>query len=138
MGEPYIIGQACVDVVDRAGVQECPVQCIYELVDGQLIGKDRDGAIENVHPAHEELQYLYGDRMLYINPDECTSCDACVPVCPVNGPIRPTRCRPTRRSSSTSTASSLPTSVADPRRDSPEAATPQRTGVFGARHERPV
>ena len=22
--------------------------------------------------------------MLYINPDECTSCDACVPVCPVN------------------------------------------------------
>ena len=55
MGEPYIIGQACVDVVDRACVQECPVQCIYELVDGQLIGKDRDGAIENVHPAHEEL-----------------------------------------------------------------------------------
>jgi len=84
MGEPYVIGQACLDVVDRACVQECPVQCIYEIIDGQLIGKDRDGAIENVHPPHEELQFLYGDRMLYIHPDECTSCDACLPVCPVN------------------------------------------------------
>ena len=22
--------------------------------------------------------------MLYIHPDECTSCDACMPVCPVD------------------------------------------------------
>ena len=22
--------------------------------------------------------------MLYINPDECTSCDACMPACPVD------------------------------------------------------
>jgi NAD-dependent dihydropyrimidine dehydrogenase PreA subunit len=50
----YIIAQPCVDVLDRACVDECPVDCIYE-----------------------------GARMLYINPDECVDCAACEPVCPV-------------------------------------------------------
>jgi hypothetical protein len=26
----YVIGSACVDVVDKSCVQECPVDCIYE------------------------------------------------------------------------------------------------------------
>jgi NAD-dependent dihydropyrimidine dehydrogenase PreA subunit len=43
-----------VDVLDRACVEECPVDCIYE-----------------------------GERMLYIHPDECVDCGACEPVCPV-------------------------------------------------------
>ncbi len=50
----YLIGQPCVDVLDRACVQECPVDCIYE-----------------------------GGRSLYIHPDECVDCGACEPVCPV-------------------------------------------------------
>lgn len=50
----YIIALPCVDVKDRACVDECPVQCIYE-----------------------------GPRMLYIHPDECVDCGACEPVCPV-------------------------------------------------------
>jgi NAD-dependent dihydropyrimidine dehydrogenase PreA subunit len=50
----YVIGEACVDVKDRACVEECPVDCIYE-----------------------------GDRTLYINPEECVDCGACEPVCPV-------------------------------------------------------
>ena len=50
----YVIGKACVDVVDRACVEECPVDCIYE-----------------------------GARALYIHPDECVDCGACEPVCPV-------------------------------------------------------
>ncbi len=50
----YVIGQPCVDVLDRACVAECPVDCIYE-----------------------------GERSLYINPDECVDCGACEPVCPV-------------------------------------------------------
>lgn len=50
----YIIAQPCVDVKDRACVDECPVDCIYE-----------------------------GNRMLYIHPDECVDCGACEPVCPV-------------------------------------------------------
>ena len=27
----YVIGLPCVDVKDRACVEECPVDCIYEL-----------------------------------------------------------------------------------------------------------
>jgi NAD-dependent dihydropyrimidine dehydrogenase PreA subunit len=50
----YIIGAACVDIKDRACVEECPVDCIYE-----------------------------GNRMLYIHPEECVDCGACEPVCPV-------------------------------------------------------
>ena len=49
----YIITQPCVDVKDLACVEECPVDCIYE-----------------------------GNRMLYIQPDECVDCGACEPVCP--------------------------------------------------------
>lgn len=50
----YVIAQPCVDVLDRACVDECPVDCIYE-----------------------------GARSLYIHPDECIDCGACEPVCPV-------------------------------------------------------
>ncbi|ABM06393.1 MULTISPECIES: ferredoxin [Micrococcaceae] len=50
----YVIAQPCVDVKDRACIQECPVDCIYE-----------------------------GDRSLYIHPSECVDCGACDPVCPV-------------------------------------------------------
>ncbi|EFS35303.1 4Fe-4S binding domain protein [Cutibacterium acnes HL005PA4] len=50
----YVIGLPCVDVKDRACVEECPVDCIYE-----------------------------GERSLYIHPEECVDCGACEPVCPV-------------------------------------------------------
>jgi len=50
----YVIAEPCIDVLDRACVDECPVDCIYE-----------------------------GDRALYIHPDECVDCGACEPVCPV-------------------------------------------------------
>ena len=50
----YTIAEPCVDLKDKACIEECPVDCIYE-----------------------------GDRMLYIQPDECVDCGACEPVCPV-------------------------------------------------------
>jgi NAD-dependent dihydropyrimidine dehydrogenase PreA subunit len=50
----YVISEPCIDVLDKACVEECPVDCIYE-----------------------------GDRALYIHPDECVDCGACEPVCPV-------------------------------------------------------
>ena len=51
---PYVIASACIDVKDKACVDECPVDCIYE-----------------------------GVRKSYINPKECIDCGACEPVCPV-------------------------------------------------------
>jgi NAD-dependent dihydropyrimidine dehydrogenase PreA subunit len=50
----YVIGRACVDVMDKSCVRECPVDCIYE-----------------------------GGRALYINPDECVDCGACKSACRV-------------------------------------------------------
>ena len=48
----YVISSACVDVMHKSCVQECPVDCIYE-----------------------------GNRSLYINPDECVDCGACKLAC---------------------------------------------------------
>jgi NAD-dependent dihydropyrimidine dehydrogenase PreA subunit len=48
----YVIGQSCVDVMDKSCVEECPVDCIYE-----------------------------GARSLYINPEECVDCGACKSIC---------------------------------------------------------
>lgn len=53
----YIIGDTCPGVKDLSCVAVCPVDCI--------IGGD-------------------DDVMLYINPDECIDCGACLPECPVN------------------------------------------------------
>lgn len=56
-----MIAEPCIDVVDRACADECPVDCIYE-----------------------------GSRGLYIRSDECIECiecidcGACEPVCPVH------------------------------------------------------
>src|SRR6266511_257074 len=47
---PYIIAEPCINVKDKACVEVCPVDCIYE-----------------------------GDTMLFIHPDECIDCGACVP-----------------------------------------------------------
>ena len=46
----YVIAEPCVDLLDKACIEECPVDCIYE-----------------------------GARMLYIHPDECVDCGACEP-----------------------------------------------------------
>lgn len=51
----YVIAEPCVDVKDKACVPACPVDCIYE-----------------------------GARMLYIHPEECIDCGACVEPCPVS------------------------------------------------------
>lgn len=84
-----IITEACIDVKDRACVDVCPVQCIYEydaasnrLVSEQMAGS---GTIENSHAAAPEAIAIFGDSMLYVNLDECTSCTACYQpdVCPV-------------------------------------------------------
>ena len=60
----YIIAEPCVDVMDRACVEVCPVDCIYEA---------------------DATTLAEGDRrpMLYIHPEECIDCGACEPECPV-------------------------------------------------------
>jgi ferredoxin len=51
---PYVITEACINTKDKACVDVCPVDCIYE-----------------------------GPDQLYIEPNECIDCGACEPECPV-------------------------------------------------------
>ncbi len=84
-----IITEACIAVKDRACVDVCPVQCIYEfdpatntLVSEEVAGS---GIVENSHAASPDAIAIFGDSILYVNLDECTSCTACYQpdVCPV-------------------------------------------------------
>lgn len=88
-----IITEACIDVKDRACVDVCPVQCIYEydVSNDILFSEEQVGAgVENTHQPNPELIAVFADSMLYVNLDECTSCTACYQpdVCPV-GAIYP-------------------------------------------------
>lgn len=52
----YVITEPCVGTKDRSCVDVCPVNCIH--------GSE-------------------ADEMLYIDPDVCIDCGACVSACPV-------------------------------------------------------
>lgn len=69
----YIIGSPCVSTCDTACVAVCPVDCIHGPIDVTGAGA------EVANMTKEELV----GKSLYINPDECIDCGACVPECPV-------------------------------------------------------
>ena len=50
----HVVAEPCFACKYTDCVVVCPVECFYE-----------------------------GDQMLYIHPDECIDCEACVPECPV-------------------------------------------------------
>ena len=58
----YVITQPCIGEKDASCVDVCPVDCI--------------------HPTQGEPDFETVE-LLYINPDECIDCGACVPACPV-------------------------------------------------------
>jgi NAD-dependent dihydropyrimidine dehydrogenase PreA subunit len=49
----FVVTEGCIDVKDKACLEECPVDCLYE-----------------------------GERMMYIHPVECIDCGACLIACP--------------------------------------------------------
>ncbi|EMI40634.1 MULTISPECIES: indolepyruvate ferredoxin oxidoreductase subunit alpha [Pirellulaceae] len=50
----HVVAEPCVGCKYTDCVVVCPVECFYE-----------------------------GEKMLYIHPEECIDCEACVPECPV-------------------------------------------------------
>ncbi len=88
-----VITESCIGTKDRACVDVCPVQCIYEYdpVNDVLFSEVEAGAgVENTHQPNPDAIAVFGDSILYVNMDECTSCTACYQpdVCPV-GAIYP-------------------------------------------------
>jgi NAD-dependent dihydropyrimidine dehydrogenase PreA subunit len=59
---PFVITDPCIGTKDASCVDVCPVDCI--------------------HPRKDEPEFETA-TMLYIHPEECIDCGACVPVCPV-------------------------------------------------------
>jgi ferredoxin len=59
---PFIITDPCIGTKDTACVDVCPVDCI--------------------HPRKDEPEFEQ-TTILYIHPEECIDCGACVPACPV-------------------------------------------------------
>ena len=59
---PFIITDPCIETKDTACVDVCPVDCI--------------------HPRMDEAEFATM-TMLYIHPEECIDCGACVPASPV-------------------------------------------------------
>ena len=57
----YVITDTCTK--DELCVQACPVDCI--------------------HPKQDEAGFAEAPQ-LYVKPDDCIDCGACVPVCPTN------------------------------------------------------
>jgi NAD-dependent dihydropyrimidine dehydrogenase PreA subunit len=69
----YIIAEPCLGVCDTACVDVCPVDCIH----GPM-------PLEEIRAVPEEERATrLADVQLYIDPDECISCGACEPECPV-------------------------------------------------------
>ena len=58
----YVIAEPCINTKDSSCVNVCPVDCIHPRKD------------ENFEPVQQ----------LYIDPDTCIDCGACVPECPVS------------------------------------------------------
>ena len=70
----FVILSPCVGVCDTACVTVCPVDCIHGP-------HDTSGSGDEVKELSEaELK----GKQLYIDPDECIDCDACLPECPVD------------------------------------------------------
>jgi NAD-dependent dihydropyrimidine dehydrogenase PreA subunit len=60
---PYVIAEPCIGVKDTACLDVCPVDVI--------------------HPTRDETGFAEANQ-LYIHPDDCIDCGACVPACPVS------------------------------------------------------
>jgi NAD-dependent dihydropyrimidine dehydrogenase PreA subunit len=70
----YVITDPCIATCDTGCVSVCPVDCIQ--------GPVALPVIENVPKAERATEFP--GLQLYINPDECIFCGACVSECPVN------------------------------------------------------
>jgi len=76
---------------------------------GQLV---RRGVPRRLHPPDPDEPDYDKVEMLYIDPEECIDCDACVEACPVDACFAEDQLRRSGRSTRRSTSSTTPATAA--------------------------
>jgi len=69
----YVITEPCIGTCDTSCVKICPVDCIH----GPKIIEEADGLPE------AKRKVVLKSIQMYIEPEACIDCGACVPECPV-------------------------------------------------------
>jgi ferredoxin len=69
----YVITKSCVGTCDTACVDVCPCDCILGPIPTEQLRQT---------PAADRAKQFPGIQM-FIDPDECIDCGACVAECPV-------------------------------------------------------
>jgi len=69
----FIITSPCIGCIDGACLKVCPMDCIHGPINPTGMGK------ESIGMGHSEKE----GKQLFIDPNECILCSACVPECPV-------------------------------------------------------
>lgn len=70
----FIITSKCIDVCDGGCLKVCPMDCIH----GPINPKGQGGELADVKASGAK------GIQLYIDPNECIDCSACIPECPVD------------------------------------------------------
>jgi NAD-dependent dihydropyrimidine dehydrogenase PreA subunit len=70
----YVITQKCVGTCHSTCVDVCPVDCIHGPIDVEHL--------RSLDPSARKLAVV--GVQLFINPDDCIHCGACLPECPVD------------------------------------------------------
>lgn len=70
----FIITSACIDVCDGGCLKVCPMDCIH----GPINPKGQGQELSDVKASGAK------GIQLYIDPNECIDCSACIPECPVD------------------------------------------------------
>jgi NAD-dependent dihydropyrimidine dehydrogenase PreA subunit len=70
----FIITSKCTDVCDGGCLNVCPMDCIHGPINPTGAGKE---LLESKEKGLKGIQ-------MYINPNDCIDCSACIPECPVD------------------------------------------------------
>ena len=71
----HVIGKKCISTCDTGCLNVCPVDCIHGPIN--INGEGAEVPLLREQGKLEGLQ-------LYIDPDTCIDCGACIPECPPN------------------------------------------------------
>ena len=70
----FIITSRCIDVCDGGCLKVCPMDCIHGPINPNGMGKE----LGDIKASGQK------GIQLYIDPNECIDCSACIPECPVD------------------------------------------------------